>query len=156
MKLSEIVERIHKARAAHKAWVTRAEALVAGLPLDRELVPVLPTDCEFGRWYYGPGQMLRRLPAYREIEPAHDALHKTYMRIFQLLYDEPDVSRLGRLFGQARRQRRDRLQQAQELLPVLRKQSEEMGAILDALEEQLLRAARKRAGGDGTIDRTLE
>lgn len=156
MKLSDVVEQIHKARAAHKAWVARAEALVAGLPLEKDLVPVLPTDCEFGRWYYGPGQMLRRLPAYHSIELAHDALHKTYMQIFQLLFDAPDVSRLARWFGQARRQRQERLEQARGLLPVLQKQSEELGILLDALEDQLLEAARKRGTGESTIEQTLE
>jgi len=53
MKLSDVISKVHNARAAHKAWVARAEALVAGMPLEKEQVPMLPTECIFGQWYYG-------------------------------------------------------------------------------------------------------
>jgi len=155
LKLSEIIAHIQNARAAHKAWVARAEGLVAGLPLEKEQVPVLPTDCMFGQWYYGPGQILRRLPAYKALEAPHDALHKTYMKIFQLLYDAPDVSALGRLFGQARRLRKERLEQARALLPTLRQQSEEVCALLDTLEDQVAQAARRKNPNASTVQETL-
>lgn len=154
MKLSEIISRIQSARAAHKAWVARAEGLVAGLPLEKEQVPVLPTDCIFGQWYYGPGQMLRRLPAYKALERPHDELHKTYMKIFQLLFDEPDIPALSRLFGQAGRARKERRRQAEALLPVLRQQSEEVCALLDTLEDQVIRAVRAK-NPDASVSRTL-
>ena len=44
MKLTEVLEKIRNARSAHKAWVAKAEALVAGIPLEKEQVPLLPTD----------------------------------------------------------------------------------------------------------------
>jgi hypothetical protein len=154
LKLSEIISRIQSARAAHKAWVARAEGLVAGLPLEKEQVPVLPTDCIFGQWYYGPGQMLRRLPAYKALERPHDELHKTYMKIFQLLFDEPDIPALSRLFGQAGRARKERRRQAEALLPVLRQQSEEVCALLDTLEDQVIRAVRAK-NPDASVSRTL-
>ncbi len=153
MKLADIISRLHNARAAHKAWVARAEALVAGMPLDKEQVPVLPTDCIFGQWYYGSGQMLRRLPAYAALEKPHDELHKTYMQIFKLLYDEPDVSAIGRLFGRARKLKAEQMRRAEKLLPRLRAQSEELCGILETLEDQVMRAASKKKRD--TISQTL-
>lgn len=151
MKLSEIIEQIRNARAAHKAWVARAEGLVAGLPLEKEQVPVLPTDCSFGQWYYGPAQVLRRLSAYKTLEAPHDALHKTYMTIFQLLYDEPEMSALGRLFGRARRLREEQREEARALLPLLRQQSEEVCELLDTLEDQVMQAARRKNQDASTL-----
>ena len=153
MKLSEVVSNLHNARAAHKAWVARAEALVAGIPMDKEHVPMLPTDCIFGKWYYGSGQMLRRLPAYRALEEPHDALHRTYMHIFKLLFDEPEVSSLGRLFGKAKKAKAEQLEQAKALLPQLKNQSEEVCDLLEKLEKQVSDAAKKRQ--TSTISQTI-
>ncbi len=144
MKLSDVVARLHNARAAHKAWVARAEGLVAGLPLEKEQVPMLPTDCIFGQWYYGSGQMLRKLPAYKALEKPHDKLHQTYMQIFKLLFDEPDVSALGRLFGQAKKAKAAQIKQAEKLIPPLRALSDEVCDILENLEIQVMSAARKQ------------
>jgi len=144
MKLSDVVSQLHNARAAHKAWVARAEALVAGMPLEKEQVPLLPTDCIFGKWYYGSGQMLRRLPAYKALEKPHDKLHQTYMKIFRLLFDEPDVSALGRLFGQTKKAKAAQIKQAELLISTLRGLSDEVCDILETLETQVMNAAQKQ------------
>ena len=144
MKLSDVVSKLHNARAAHKAWVARAEALVAGMPLEKEQVPMLPTDCIFGQWYYGSGQMLRRLPAYKALEKPHDKLHQTYMKIFSLLFDEPDISALGRLFGTAKKAKAAQVRQAELLIPALRGLSDEVCGILENLEIQVMSIARKQ------------
>lgn len=153
MKLSDAVTQLRNARAAHKTWVARAEALIAGLSVDKEHIPMLPTECIFGKWYYGSGQMLRRLPAYKAIEKPHDELHRTYMNIFKLLFDEPDVSMLGRLFGQKRKAKADQLKQAQALFTRLKDISDEVCEILEQLESQLLSAASKQQ--QNTINETM-
>ncbi len=144
MKLSDVVANLHNARAAHKAWVRRAEGLVAGLPLEKDQVPMLSTDCMFGKWYYGSGQRLRKLPAYKALEKPHDQLHQTYMQIFKLLFDEPDVSALGRLFGKAKKAKAAQLKQAENLIPHLRALSDEVCDILENLETQVVNAASKQ------------
>ncbi len=143
MKLSDVVSELHNARAAHKAWVAHAEALVAGMPLEKKQSPILPTDCTFGQWYYGPGQMLRRLPAYKALEKPHDKLHQTYMKIFKLLFEEPDISALGRLFGQAKKAKAAHVKEAELLIPALRDLSDEVCGVLENLEIQVMSAARK-------------
>jgi len=154
MKLSDVIAQLQNARAAHKAWVARAEALVAGMPLEKELVPVLPTDCIFGQWYYGSGQMLRRLPAYKALEKPHDTLHRTYMEIFKLLYTEPEVSALGKMFGKAKKLKAEQQQQAEKLIQPLHYLSEEVCDILETLEQQV-REAAKRQQVQATINKTL-
>lgn len=143
MKLSDTLERLRSARAAHKAWVSRAEALIEGIPLEQNQVPMFPTDCAFGKWYYGDGQLLNRLPAFKELEKPHEELHKVYMRIFKLLFDEPDISAVGRLFGQARRAKAKQVEEAAALIPQLRTLSDEMTIMLEQLEIRLVSLTKK-------------
>ncbi len=154
MQISEIIQRLQAARAAHKAWVARAEALVSGLPLDKDQVPVLPTDCAFGQWYYGPGQMLRRLPAYQALEKPHDHLHRIYMEIFKMLYSEPEVSMFGRLLGKRARLMKQQQARAETLLVELRGTSRDLCDILERLEDQVRKVARAR--NKDTIDDTVD
>jgi len=144
MKLSDAVDQLRNARAAHKAWVARAEALIAGMNVDKEHIPMLPTDCVFGKWYYGDGQKLRNLPAYTDMEKPHDKLHRTYMQIFKLLFDEPDVSAFSRLFGGRAKAKKEQLEEAELLFKSLRKISEEVCYVLETLEDQLIATARNQ------------
>ena len=144
MVLSEVVTQIRNARGAHKSWVAKAEALVAGIPLEKEQVPLLPTDCIFGKWYYGEGHALRSLPAYKLIEKPHDQLHKTYMEIFQCLFNEPDIGAWGRLLGKDKKIKAEQIAQAKALLPKLTKLSEAVCDTLEQLEGQLVAAAKKK------------
>lgn len=149
MKLRDVIGRIHQARAHHKAWVAHAEALVMGVPLDREKAPVLPTDCAFGQWYYGEGQMLRRIEAFRRIEDVHDELHKTYMEIVALLFNEPDVSLIGRLMGESRKIKEENHAQAERMIELLRHLSDELDAALDTLEKQIMARAKRPSPTEG-------
>ena len=145
MKISEAVEQLRNARTAHKSWVARAEALIAGMSVDKEHIPMMPTDCAFGKWYYGPGHMLRRLPAYKAMEKPHDELHRVYMNIFKLLFNEPEVSMLGKMFGQSKKAKAEQLKQAEALFSKLQLISENVCDILEQLEAQLIQAAGKQA-----------
>lgn len=145
MKLSDILERLRNARSAHKAWVSRAEAMVEGIPLEENQVPMFPTECVFGQWYYGDGQQLKRLAGFRELEQPHEELHKVYMRIFKLLYDEPDTSTFGRLLGKARRAKQKQVEEAAALIPQLRALSDQMTTILEQMEDRLTTLQKKAA-----------
>jgi len=94
--------------------------------------------------------MLRKLPAYKALEKPHDNLHQTYMKIFRLLFDEPDVSALGRLFGKVKKAKAAQIKQAELLIPILRAQSDEVCEILENLENQILSAARKQKGRENS------
>ncbi|MCI5139531.1 MAG: hypothetical protein D3922_14230 [Candidatus Electrothrix sp. AR1] len=88
MDKTEVMTTLKLAAVSHRAWLSNAQALIDGIPLDKEKVPVSATECEFGKWYYGDGQRLRTIPGFQEIEKPHDNLHQTYAEIFTLLYGE--------------------------------------------------------------------
>jgi len=167
MKLSDIYTQLNNARAAHKVWVARAEAMVEGMPIEKEQIPLLHTDCVFGKWYYGEGQAVRNLPAYATIEKPHQALHSTYFKIFKCLFDEPDVSMFGKLLGKQKKAKDKQLTEAKTLIVHLRKQSDDICETLDTLEDQIRRAvqaqqkARQKNNADAAdinkqLDQTID
>lgn len=75
-----------KAKAAHLKWRVYAQGLVEGLDCPQDSVPILSTECEFGKWYYHQGkQMLGELAFYHTLEPPHEILHALYGKIHQLV-----------------------------------------------------------------------
>ncbi len=136
MPVPDTIQQLRSARAAHKAWVVRAEALVNGLPVDQEQVPIVATDCAFGRWLYGEGSRLQGFSVFNKIEPVHNALHKTYMDIFKLLSEE--VSGMNKLFGQGKKLKKDNKYKAELLLPRLQSAYNDIIMFLDILEKDYL------------------
>lgn len=43
------------------------------------------TECAFGCWYYGSGQVLSKLAAFRKLEVPHLMLHDVYLDLHKLL-----------------------------------------------------------------------
>ncbi len=143
MDWQRAIQEIRNAKKAHKAWVARAEALVEGLPVSKEQIPVLPTECEFGKWYYGEGQELQGIEAFQKLEAVHDELHRIYMEIFKLIFGEPDLSLLDRLLGREPEIKEEQRKKAEALLPRLRARSGAIMGLLSQLEVEVkLRAMR--------------
>lgn len=107
MDRKTIVTMLRSAKSAHIKWRTYAQALVSGLDVDDDKVPVLHTDCEFGKWYYGNGQVLSSIPSYKTIEHPHEMMHKLYLKLFQHLFKEEDLSLFSRLLGKKSASRED-------------------------------------------------
>lgn len=105
MVKTEVITTLKLAAVSHRAWVSNAQALIDGVPLDKDKVPVSATECEFGKWYYGDGQCLKSIPGFKEIEKPHDNLHQTYAEIFALLYGEENKkpSFFSKLIGRAQK-----------------------------------------------------
>lgn len=137
MKLSVAVDRLNKARMAHLRWVANAESLLAGLPLDKAQVPILPTDCVFGTWYHGEGWALRGLSAYAALNSPHEALHATYREIFVLLYGEDDRSSFAKLFGSKKDYKAGKVEEAKVFLPRLKIESKVLIRAIEILEHEL-------------------
>lgn len=77
---------VQKAKAAHLKWRVYAQGLVEGLDCPQDSVPILSTECEFGKWYYHQGkQMLGELTFYQALEPPHEILHALYGQIYHLV-----------------------------------------------------------------------
>lgn len=144
MNKSNLLQKINAAKRAHISWVMKADALIQGIPLEKEQVPIDGTECLFGQWYYGDGQSLLSIDAFKAIENPHARLHHTYAKIFTLLFEENDHSILSKLFGQNKRHEIARLEQAKLLFPELKKHSEEVVRLLDNLASQIDRISDKK------------
>jgi hypothetical protein len=83
MTKQQISEQIRKAKVGHKRWLSYAKAIHMGIPVDKNAVPMLETDCGFGKWYYGEGQVFDKLDSFKAIEQPHAMLHNQYMRLFK-------------------------------------------------------------------------
>ena len=137
MEKSDALTMLQGAKSAHIQWRARAQALVAGIPLEKEQVPVAYTDCKFGKWYYGLGQRLASLQTYQGIEEPHQQLHLIYMKIFKHLFGEDDRSVLSKIFGSKRKYRESHIAEAQALLPHLVSVSETLLEGVNILEKEI-------------------
>ncbi|WP_417910605.1 CZB domain-containing protein [Candidatus Electronema sp. PJ] len=135
MDKHELIETLRSAMRSHKQWVSNALALIEGVPLEKEKVPVNATECAFGRWYYSEGQKLKKINGIKEIEPLHDALHRTYMEIFAILFGEVnEPSFFSKLFGLSQKIAAEKREAAMEKYNLLQDQSEMIIKHLEQLE----------------------
>ena len=141
MKKREIISILHGAKAAHMQWRARAQALVAGIPVSKDHVPVLYTDCKFGKWYYGEGQRLARFAAFQAMEDPHEQLHLVYMEIFKHLFGSDERSGWAKLFGSKRKHKEQQLAEAEVLLPRLVGISQTLLDTISLLEAEVESAA---------------
>ena len=133
MEKTQIVKTLSLAAVSHRAWVSNAHALIDGVPLDKDKVPVSSAECEFGKWYYGDGQQLKSIPGFKEIEKPHDNLHETYMEIFTLLYGEENkkASFLSKLIGNPQKAAAEKREAAKARSLILKDHSNE---VIDKME----------------------
>ena len=134
MDKTEVITTLKLAAVSHRAWLSNAQALIDGIPLDKEKVPVSATECEFGKWYYGDEQRLKSLPGFKEIEKPHNKLHETYMEIFTLLYGEENKkpSFFSKLIGSAQKAAVEKQEAAQAKSLYLQDHS---ARVIDPLEQ---------------------
>lgn len=137
MNKSDILEKIRAAKRSHVTWVKRARSLIDGVPVDKEKVPVMPTDCIFGQWYYGEGRQLSKLPSFQAIEDPHNHLHETYTKIFRLLFGDSHPSFFARVLGLKYKPKKNDLDRANELFKELQAWSDIIIGRLEKLEEQI-------------------
>ncbi len=130
MDKKEILEQLRRAKSAHIKWRAYAQAIVSGLPVEKEQVPVIHTDCAFGKWYYGPGQEISHLKSFNAISTPHEMLHQIYIEIFKLLFGEDERSTFKKLFGSKSKLLNENRRQAKVLLQDLISIS---GTLLEAI-----------------------
>ena len=137
MSKKEIIAHLRNAKTAHIQWRAYAQALVAGIPVEQDHVPVVHTNCKFGKWYYGPGQQLSSLKSYAAIDTPHEMLHKIYMKIFKLLFGKDERSGFQKLFGSNAKLKLERQKEADILMQKLLAISETLLKALTLLEEEI-------------------
>lgn len=137
MEKQAALSMLRMARSAHIQWRARAQSLVAGIEVDQDGIPILYTDCKFGKWYYGDGQELNELESFRAIEEPHQQLHLVYMEIFKKVCGDERCSLLKRVFHSKKQHRQEQLAAAKVLLAELVDISKTLLSLIDALERDL-------------------
>lgn len=102
--VGEKVFNIGKVKSDHLAWRINLEAVLKGFKT------ILPEDlgdhhqCEFGKWYDGPGQILSSHKAFTELGKHHEAVHAVIYNIVSLNGSgkEKDAQALMSTFDQSR------------------------------------------------------
>jgi hypothetical protein len=137
MDKKQVISHLRAAKSAHIKWRSYAQAIAAGLPVSEDQVPVIHTDCAFGKWYYGTGQKLSGLPSFQAIETPHETLHAIYMQMFKLIFDTEERGFFQKLIGASKR-RDDRKEQLNTLLNSLVEMSKTLLAAIELLEQEVM------------------
>ena len=140
MNKAETVEHLHSAKKAHVKWVQRAKALIEGLPVEKEAIPVDCTECKFGQWFYGDGQNLNAIPSMdclHEIETLHFNLHDMYMKIFKVYFGEMNRSFFSKLFNLKKTVTESDKEVARNYYEQLLAISHQLIEVIDKLERRL-------------------
>jgi hypothetical protein len=133
----DALEKLRKAKGAHIKWRAYAQALVSGVPVSNEKIPIEHTACVFGQWYHGEGKLkLGHLAAYEGIYTPHEMLHEIYKRIFDVI-NGPNPGGLKKLFSSKGGRENQRLELARSYMEELVGVSETLLRALDILEEEI-------------------
>ena len=93
MDKQQTIETLRSAKKAHIKWRSYAQAIEMALDINAN--PVISTECEFGIWYYGDGQVLNHMQAYRDMEKPHQAVHDIYMKMYKEKIKKINVGLFG-------------------------------------------------------------
>jgi len=115
MTKKDAIEQLRKAKLGHKKWISYAKAIHMGIPLKKESLPVIETECDFGKWYYKDGQVFSDIESYKAIEEPHSILHNTYMKLY-ISMNEPLESGLFVSKSKAQRKRSKELNELMDKL----------------------------------------
>jgi hypothetical protein len=133
----EALEKLRKAKGAHIKWRAYAQALVSGVPVSNEKIPVEHTACTFGQWYHGEGKRkLGHLATYDAIYTPHEMLHEIYKQIFNIL-TKPESKGLMNLLSSKATRENQRMELARSYMDELVGVSETLLKALDILEEEV-------------------
>jgi len=141
MNQHEALTQIRKAKAAHIRWRSYAQALVSGVQISDEKIPVDHTACAFGQWYHGPGKAaLGHLDSYEGIYTPHEMLHAIYKQIFDTLKQESTNKGLKKLFSSKETELQKRLELSRQYMVELIGVSETLLQALEMLEDEVREA----------------
>jgi hypothetical protein len=133
----EIIQHLRAAKSGHIKWRSYAQALVAGLPLDENKIPVIHTDCKFGKWYYGHGQSLSSFESFRAIEEPHEMLHSIYHKLVNALHSN-DGGGLLSIFSEKSRIDMERKREVDSHLKNLIEMSRTLLECIELLENEVM------------------
>ncbi len=144
MEKEEVVNHLRAAKAAHIKWVQRAKLLINGLDIEEGAIPVDSTECKFGQWFYGDGQLLNSLAnnpteAMSNIETLHFKLHDQYLQIFNVYFSKTKGGFFSKIFGMKRKVVGEfEAQVAKEHYDIMENISKELLDEINRLERRLI------------------
>jgi diguanylate cyclase len=92
--LTAIIAQLDSAISYHGAWFDKiSEVLVCrNAPEEQDLLPDAHHNCKFGKWYYTDAHpRLRDHPAFIEIGPLHEEMHKSAAVLLQQLQNNEQI-----------------------------------------------------------------
>jgi signal transduction histidine kinase len=98
-------------------------------------LPIVQTECDFGKWYYGDGMFLSLLTNFQSLEYPHEMLHEMYIQIYTL----QKAKLQGGFFTSKRKMLRKRQKEIGQLVANLNDYSKIMMETLQQLEIEVLR-----------------
>ena len=137
MDKKQIINQLRAAKSAHIKWRSYAQAMVAGIPVSQEQVPVIHTDCAFGKWYYGGGQMLSTLESFSAIEVPHENLHAIYIELYKRINGLEMPGKVAKLKGKHKKP--DLQEELHSLLHSLIEMSKTLLTAIELLEQEVMR-----------------
>jgi len=147
LEKSDVLRSIRSARRAHIIWVDRAKALVNGLPIRKEQIPLEITECDFGKWFYCDGQILLSLfteRAVKKLENKHKELHDIYMKIFKIYFPVTKRSLLAKLLKRKKKITPNEEYNALVYLRNLEEVSEDLVSYLNIIEKKMNRLEKAK------------
>jgi len=140
LEKAEVLINIRTARRTHIIWVDRVKALVNGLDIKKEQIPIAVTECDFGKWFYCDGQILLSLfreNAIKKLDNKHKELHDVYMKIFKIYFTVQKRSFLEKLLKRKKKIMASDEYNALVYLSDLEKISDELISYLNIIEKKL-------------------
>jgi hypothetical protein len=137
---SDVLRSIRSARRAHVIWVDRAKALVNGLVVRKEQIPLEVTECDFGKWFYCDGQILLSLfteEVVKKLDNKHKELHDIYMKIFKIYFPVEKRSLWAKLLKRKKKITANDEYNALVYLRSLEEISNELISYLNIMEKKL-------------------
>ena len=134
----EALDKLRRAKGAHIKWRAYAQALVSGVAVDEDKIPVEHTSCAFGLWYHDEGKRkLGHLASYDAIYTPHEMLHEIYKQIFNVLHSEGEVGIMKKLLSSKASREQERLGMSRQYMEELVGVSETLLKALDILEQEI-------------------
>ena len=141
MTKRDIIMQIRAARSQHIRWKSYVQIALRGIITDRTeaSLPIVQTECGFGKWYYGDGMFLSSLPNYQALETPHEMLHEMYIQIYTL----QKAKLRGGFFTSKRRLLRKRQEEISALVANLNDYSRIMMELVQQLEVEVLQMSQR-------------
>lgn len=98
MTKRELLSQIKQAYIAHIKWRSSVQALHLGIPLYNKSIETDPKLTEFGKWYYGNGQIFSDVEIFKKMEVLNKRVHHIYDNICKLENTNKDTTFLSKFF----------------------------------------------------------